>query len=177
MIQKVTPNKKAKNNKSEKKRGPANPEQPLSIEETKGFYDLDTFDEKLAAQQTEEEDEKEVEAEEENDLNAYTEADDKMADIEADAEPLAATKGDEETVEKVKLSAKEKKVQKRKEKLAELKEKRKAAKQEEKEKKAAETAETEEDDIPESKNNRPSVAEVDQGSSMALVENPDAKVD
>ncbi|GAB5588402.1 ATP-dependent RNA helicase [Umbelopsis nana] len=160
-FKKVMPNKKAKSNKIDKKHGPANPEKPLSIEETKDYFDLDTFDEKLAAQQEEEEaaDDSEKAVDTAEDTVPEDQSNEEMSENNETTEPLA---GDEGETKQVKLSAKEIKLQKRKEKLAQLKEKRKAAKQEEMEKKATEAGVADQNDDTETKCNRPSLSDVDQ---------------
>jgi hypothetical protein len=128
---------------------------------------LDTFDEKLAAQQEEEEagDDSEKAVDTAEDTVPEYQSNEEMSEHNETTEPLA---GDEGETKQVKLSAKEIKLQKRKEKLAQLKEKRKAANQEEMEKKATEAGVADQNDDTETKCNRPSLSDVDQGAEHTV---------
>ncbi|KAJ2963969.1 hypothetical protein NQZ79_g1049 [Umbelopsis isabellina] len=159
-FKKVAPTEKGKNQKKEKKHAPANPEKPLTIEETKQYYDLDTFNEKLATQQLEEEP-----------ASKESDGDDMQLDepIGTDAEKVEESPDAEQengTTSEIKLTANEKKLQKKQEKLAKLKEKRKAAKEAAKaaakEVKLAAEDEEHPEEQPESQKKRPSVSDVDQ---------------
>lgn len=133
----------------------------MSIEETKAYYDLDTFREDIAATQKAEEQNADEPAEDQD-----TEMQERVevnGQEEKDVEPTSVDdiehSGESEQVED-KLSAKERK---KKERLEKAKEKRKAAKLAAKEKKQSEQASAEQEDDDEAKSNRPSLTEVDQG--------------
>ena len=137
----------------------------MSIEETKAYYDLDTFREDIAATQKAEEQNAEEPAEGDQDTEMQ-ESVEVNGQEEEDVEPTSADdveQSEESEQPEAKLSAKDRK---KKERLEKAKEKRKAAKLAAKEKKQTEQTEqtsAEQEDDDEVKSNRPSVTEVDQG--------------
>ncbi|CAM0136998.1 ATP-dependent RNA helicase [Umbelopsis sp. WA50703] len=151
-FKKITPTKNAKGQKKDKKHRPANPEKPLTIEETKQYYDLDTFNEELAAKQVDELTESQAV------IGDDMQLDEPVATNEEELEESPDMEQDSEITSDVNLTAKEKKLQKKQEKLAKLKEKKKAAKLAAKEA----TLVAEEEEQTDSKKKRPSVADVDQ---------------
>ncbi|KAG2176686.1 hypothetical protein INT44_007350 [Umbelopsis vinacea] len=161
-FKKVTPKKKSKAIKSEQKLGPANPEKPLSIEETKEYYDLDTFNENIANKQKAEGLDVEGEGDQDTEMQDSIDID---GQNEENVAPVSADVEEQSEQPEAKLSAKERK---KKEKLEKAKEKRKAAKEAAKARKLiaqTEQAEAEQEDDGEEdevKSNRPSVSEVDQ---------------
>ncbi|KAI9284564.1 P-loop containing nucleoside triphosphate hydrolase protein [Umbelopsis sp. AD052] len=154
--------KKSKATKSEQKLGPANPEKPLSIEETKEYYDLDTFNENIANTQKADGLDVEGEGDQDTEMQDNIESD---GQNEENVAPVSADVEEQSEQPEAKLSAKERK---KKEKLEKAKEKRKAAKEAAKARKLiaqTEQAEAEQEDDGEEdevKSNRPSVSEVDQ---------------
>jgi hypothetical protein len=134
----------------------------LSIEETKAYYDLDTFREDIAATQKAEEQNIEEPAEGDQDIEMQ-ESVEVNGEEQEDVEPTSADdveQSEESEQPEAKLSAKDRK---KKERLEKAKEKRKAAKLAAKERKQTEQTSAEQEDDDEVKSNRPSVTEVDQG--------------
>jgi hypothetical protein len=128
----------------------------LTIEETKQYYDLDTFNEELAAKQVDEL------TESQEVIGDDMQLDEPVAINEEELEESPDMEQDSEITSDVNLTAKEKKLQKKQEKLAKLKEKKKAAKLAAKEA----TLVAEEEEQTDSKKKRPSVADVDQGELL-----------